>query len=468
MRDDEKSKSTPSVGDRFPNLKQLEEDVERSKLERSLAEARAGTAAAAQPKEPAPPKAPDFPKLDLDVTADTVTKSDYVTGLARVFVQMDATALADDIADAALNAARADGAARKYSFRVVHDATLLSGVDTHRLLAGQLTHLQTRLDDVVPAQKDERRKKKEQSVVPELALATVAAGITLAVQAIGALSKLFAHDYQVSGREVSPDDLGLDIDIAHFLIAKKKSDETVTVAIDRLMPTPPSAEIVTDTWTLADASENRLLPHVRTLAHAHAEAKSRVETTRIAITAVDDQIKELTKLVPAAHEDTSDARAELENARKRRDELGRALPPFEAALADTQHDYDRGVGLLRDIEAFLTAVLSPGAAGGRAPLLDAARAEVLAVPASPDSDELRLVVYAKLIAAGVDQTIDAKRLRDDEVRALAGATAEFAVLSSTALLDSGVRSAIQSSNLKLTDDDSFKQHRLNYVGLQRE
>lgn len=467
MAQDEKSTSTPSVGDRFPALRQLEEDVERAKLERALAEARAGKAAAIQPQEPAPPEPPELPKLDLDVAADTVAKSDYVTGLARVFVQMDAIALADDIADAALNAARGAGAARKYTFRVVHDATLLAGVDTHRLLAGQRAHLQTRLDEVVPVEKEKRKEKEEPPAAPELALATVTAGITLAVQAIGALSKLFAHDYQVSGQEVSPDNLGLDIDVAHFLLAKKKSDETVTVAIDRLMPTPPSAQIVTDTWRLAEASEKRLFPHVRSLAHAHGEAKSKAETTRTAITAVDEQISELTKLVPSAHQDPSDARAELENAKKRREELERALPALEAERAKTQYDYDRGVGLLRDIEAFLTALLSPGAAGGRPPLLEAARAEILATPAKANSDELRLVVYAKLIAAGVDQTIDAKRLRDDEVRALAGATAEFAVLSSGALLDSGVRSAIQSSNLKLTDDDSFKQHRLNYVGLQR-
>ena len=154
MADEEKPKQTPTVGERFPNLKQLEEDVERAKLEKALAEARAATAVAKQPKPP------ELPEFDLEVAADTVTKSDYVTGLARVLVQMDAIAVADDIADAALIAARNAGNARKYRFRVAHDCSLLAAVDRYRLLKGQLAHLQTRLNEAAPARADEQEKKQ--------------------------------------------------------------------------------------------------------------------------------------------------------------------------------------------------------------------------------------------------------------------------------------------------------------------
>ncbi len=461
MADNEKPKPTSSVGDRFPNLKQLEEDVERANLDQALAEARAATASAKQPKPP------DMPNLDLKVAPDTVTKIDYVTGLARVFVQMDAMALADDIAEATLNAARKAGHARRYKFRVVHDASLLAAVDRYRMLDGQLKQLNTRLKEVAPEEQEKEEEEPEDPVGAELASAAVVAAISVAAQAIGAVSKLFAHDYQLSGREVSPENLGFDLDLAHYLVSKKKPDETVTVEVDRLMPTPPAAQIVTDAWELADATEKRLIPRVRALAHAHAESKSKAETTKAAIAALDEQIKELTKLIPAKHEETSDVRDALAAARQNRDALHKDLPDLEATLAENQHDYERGVGLLRDIEAFLTSILAPGATGGRPALLDASRAELLAAPAAADK-ELQLVVYVQLIAAGVDQTVDLKRLRDDDLRVLAGATAEFAVFSSGALLDSGVRSVLQSSKMKLNEDDSFEQHRLNYLGLQRE
>lgn len=466
MADDEKPKP-PSVGERFPNLKQLEEDVERAKLDQALAEARAATASAKQPKQP------DL--SGLGVTPETVTKSDYVTGLARVFVQMDAMALADDIADAALNAAREKNEARTYRFRVVHDSSLLAAVDRYRMLEGQRGQLMSRLCEIAPSQQEpaeeeEQEEPPQQEEEPvaraELAPAVIAA-IPVVLQAIGAFSKLFAHDYQLSGREVSPENLGFDLDLAHYLVAKKKDDETVIVEVDRLTPTPESAQIVTDVWALADATEGRLIPRVRSVARTHAESKSKAETVRASITALDEQIKELMTRMPEEHPESSDVRDALATARASRDALSDSLPSLEAALAASQHDYDRAIGLLRDIESFLISALAPGADGRRPALLDAARAEVLAVPAD-DRNELQLVLYAQLIAAGVDQTVDAQRMRDDELRVLAGATAEFAIFSAGELLDSGVRSVLQSSTMKLDEDESFTQHRLNYLGLRRE
>src|SRR6476659_1487384 len=115
-----------SVSDRFPALKQLEEDVERAKLEQALAEARTATGKA------------KLPSLDVSLTPDTVATSDKTTGLARVLVQSAAVTLADDIADICLDAASrvtpASGGRRSYIFRVVSDAAAPVAVDVYRLL----------------------------------------------------------------------------------------------------------------------------------------------------------------------------------------------------------------------------------------------------------------------------------------------------------------------------------------------
>jgi hypothetical protein len=77
------------------------------------------------------------------------------------------------------------------------------------------------------------------------------------------------------------------------------------------------------------------------------------------------------------------------------------------------------------------------------------------------------VLYVRLIAGGIDEAMESKSGLD-QFRALAGASAEFALLGSRGrLLTSGVRSVLQTSTMRLDNPRSFHQDRPDYVGLDR-
>ena len=100
----------------------------------------------------------------------------------------------------------------------------------------------------------------------------------------------------------------------------------------------------------------------------------------------------------------------------------------------------------------------------RPPALEAARVEALLADGGDGTG--RYVLYARLIV-GELQRVETK-LGPDHFRWVAGAAAEFALLRSDGqLLTSGVRTALQSSTMKLSDPDSFRQRRLNYLGQER-
>jgi hypothetical protein len=457
--DEDKGQAPSSVGDRFPALKQLEENVERAKLEQSLAEARAKTTTA------------KLPDLDVELARDSVTVSDKTTGLASVLVQMDAIALADDIADIALDAARraatGDGAtSRTYNIRVVTDPAGLGGVDVYRMLEGELKELNQRLDRVAPAK---RPDKEETRGIMEFAGAAAAVG--LGVQLIGLASKLFARDYQVSGREVAVGDLGIDLQVAHYLSAKKKSDETVNVEVERVRQTPTGSKIVEEVRKLAISGEARLAPLVNRAAQALAEKRSSAETDKASITPLNAEILKLTERVhatePAKDKPEADGlTALLGELTDRRKHLEAGLPGRERELADALHGYEQITALVSDIEDFLTAALTPSADRRRAPVFEAARVEKL-VAEVPDKAMTEYVLFVRLVAGGIDQTIETK-LGPDRVTMLAGASAEFALIGREGrLLASGVRPALQASTMKLDDPDSFHQRRPAYVPQDR-
>lgn len=492
------SQAALSVGERFPSLRQLEEDVERAKLEQALAEARVAGSKAGIPtgavdqakleKELAEAQAAaakaKLPTLDVDVARDTVGMSDKTTGIASVLVQFDSIALADDIAELALDAARADATGSdsefRYSIRVVADPAALSGVDVFRLLEGQLRHLVTRLDEIAPSQPPKSQEPRKagperKALVP---LAVAAPAISLGVSAIGLVSKLIAREYQISGSAVTGE-LGFDLETAHYLIGKARPDEDVEVTVDRLLPTPASSEIIGRLWELATSSDVRLVPAVAASSSKLAEARSEVETVKSAVVALNAEIIELTKLVPALPQNGStktrkrpDSEGTDESAgvapllrelTERRKTLEEGLPELESALAVARDEYDRFTGLLTDVKDFLRAALSPGTTGNRPPAFEAARAEDLATGA----DTGTYVLYVRLIAGGIDRTIETK-LGPDYFHTLAGVTAEFALLAPGGrILETGTRSALQSSTMKLTDPGTFRQSRPNYVGRDR-
>lgn len=84
---DRSASTDQPVGGRFPALKGLEEQVERTRLQQASAEARAATVRAARP---------DF---KVDIARDTETFGDKTTDVARMLVQHEAVVLADYTAD---------------------------------------------------------------------------------------------------------------------------------------------------------------------------------------------------------------------------------------------------------------------------------------------------------------------------------------------------------------------------------
>jgi hypothetical protein len=454
-----------NVGDRFPALKELEEVVERAKLEQGLAEARAAKVKA------------HLPDVDVDIKQDTATVGDK-TGLARVLVQMDTVALADDVADIALDAAREawpsenkDG--HHYVMRVVSDPALIRDVDVFRVVEGRLKNLRARVDELVPAPHRQKVPKAEETAaVAEAIPAVVAVGV--AAQAAGLASKLLAKSYHVSGEEVAVDDLGFDLLVARYLRLKKQSDEQVEIEVDRLMPTAEST-IMTQIWQLALDAEQDVVPEVARRAITLAEATAHATAAEAEIEALDLELQELDKRVPekaaaggegqARGGEPRDVLSLRAERNKRRDDLAAKLPTLQSAVSEARGQHDQATGLRDDIDDFVTYALSPTDATGRPPAVQAARIERLV---SGHSDGgVTYVLYCRPIAGGIDRTLETK-LGPDRWIALAGATVEFALLGTDGkLLTSGVRSVLQSSSMNLGHPESLAQARPNYGGLDR-
>jgi hypothetical protein len=471
-----------SVGDRFPVLKQLEEDAERAKLEQALAEARAATVKASLPtadverakldKEQAEAEAARMkallPDLDVEVAKDTVTRSDKTSGLAPVLMQMDSEPIADDIAEVALDMARnkaSDTKSFAYVFRVVTDPDVLGGVDVYHVLEGKRKDLETRLNEYVPADGGEP-DGPEALAIPVLAISTA---VSLGVQAIGLASKLFAKQYEIASREVAVNDIGFDLLLADNLMrGDLKSDETVEVKVDRIMPTPANSKTIQAIWQLAKTRDAKLYPTVVTNAKALAEAKAELKALEDELKARDAEILELTKRVPEKGEEGENDESVsgvvdfLREATKKRDELLGEVPRLHVALTDAQTKYERGTDLLTEIDEFVTIALTPDPNGGRAPAIVAARVEDIA--SSDSGGTNRYLLYARLVAGGLDQTV-ATKTGADHFRALAGLSGEYAMLDETTgeLVAAGVKSVLQCTEMKLDDPDEFKQTHPGYT-----
>jgi hypothetical protein len=439
------------VGDRFPALKQLEEDAEREKLNQAVAEARAKALTA------------KLPSAKVELARDTVTAGEKTTGLARVLVQMCSSVLADDVAELTLDAARESTDAqgeRSYRIRIVDDPNAFRDVDVARILQGQLGNLTKRIDDYAPT------KAKPAAAQEALTAALLAVGpiVGLGIQLGGLASKLLAREYHVSGAEVAVDDLGFDLLLARRLMDKCHEDETLVVEVDRILPTP-EPQIVVDVWELALKAERRVAPAVAAAAVARAEAQAELDADEAAITATDEEILELVKkLGGTGTGNAGNVASELGKLRDVRAGLANGLAARRKKLAETREQHDRGTALLKDIEDFLTQALTP-AEGGRPPIMQAARVASLS---APEPGEATHFLFARLVAGGVDQTIETK-VGADRWFAICGSTVEFAVMSAGGeLRTSGVRPVFQTSDMKLGDPDSIRHERPGYVPYARQ
>jgi hypothetical protein len=452
-----------SVGDRFPSLKPLEELTERAKLEKARAEAQAGALKA------------KLPSLDLKVTEGSVTQSDKTTGLARVLVQMDSELVADHIAiralDGACGATSSQGTERKYAFRVISDLGVLASLDAATLMKRQAQDLRSRIDEYVPAPTTPGQQR------PLVDPATLSAIVGLGVQAAGSVINLLATDHTLSGREVPVEDLGLDLSVARCLIEQKHARESVEVAIDRTLPAAKPDGIVADVLQVASDGEKKVNPKV-----ADAGAKVAIKSAEIAgddaeIAAIDAQILKLvehlpateaqttTKKQPATKSQPSEVENELAGVRKRRAELTNALAKKRRDLSSAQIDYERGSTLLSDIETFTAAALT-APDGSRPPLFKAARAEGLLAALQGQEP---FILYARLLAAGLDQDVEDRKVRSDHLIAVAGVSAEWALLDKEGRLIAGnALSILQSSKWELGEPESLAQHRVGSMGISRE
>jgi hypothetical protein len=403
-----------------------------------------------------------LPNLDTEIGADTATVGDK-TGLARVLVEMDSYALADDIAEVVLDVVRdhwpPELGDRVYSIRVVSDPAFLRDVDVYRIIEARLKNLRTRLTAFPPPPKNRHTPK---AIVGALGAAGL---VTAGIQAFGLATKLFARSYQVTGEEVAVDDLGFDLSMAHQLRANRAEDERLRVEVDRLSPTADSA-IAKDLWQLALDADQALAPQVAERAGGLAEARARATSNEDAIKALDSLLLELVKKIPEqagpaakGAEGGRDAASLWTQLRNERAQLFEQLPALKQAVATARKPYEEATALMQEIEDFLTyAITVP--AGGRAPIAQAARVEGLA--SSDPKHRDRFTLYCRLIAGGVDRTIETK-LGPDKWMTLAGASAEFALLSSEGkTLRTGVLSRLESSSINLDNPDSFRQKRPGY------
>jgi hypothetical protein len=443
MAEDEVA-ATP--GDRFPLLKPLEESVERAKLRQALVEANAATLKA------------QLPSFDGEVQQDTVVMSDKTSGLARVLVQFDSSTLADDIADRALMSARASttASARKkrptYVFHVIADPAVFKDVDAYHLLNEELDLLIPRVMAFAP---DTDFKTMFDPL-------TVSVLVGAGISAVGLLTKLLAREYTLSGTQVSVDDLGLDLEIADALQKNKEKDERVEVTVDRVMPTPATGEVLQKLRQLASLADQALIPKLAASAAALEKASAAAESSTAEIASIDERIIELLKRIPDSSK-ASPLMDELNRLKDAQTGLRQDLLEQRETLARERDAHDRGTALLADIKAFLTAALT-ASGGNRAPALQAARGEMLA---AKEKAQGHFVLYARLLAGGIDQEVE-KKIGPDRFLVMAGATAEYALLNGEGrLLGSKVSSLLEASTMNLTEPDTFRRLRVGYMDFHR-
>jgi hypothetical protein len=471
MADDKAAAETKAVGDRFPALKQLEEDVERAKLDQALVEARSKALAA------------KVPNLEVELGQDTVTQAEKTTGLARVLVQQCSSVLADDVAGLALDAARRatnpdPNKQRRYIIRIIDNPETVRDVDLFRTLDEELTLLAARIDDYAPESEapdgegDGDGDGEADGEVQDAALPLVpaAAIVGLGVQAVGLVSKLLARSYQVSGVEVAVDDLGFDLLLAKRLDDQLKEDEKLRVEVDRLLVTP-NAQILDRVWKLAAAADQRVAPVLAAAAASHAETEAAQTADETAVTALDAQILELTKRVTDAEDgaEPDDVAGRLAELNEERTGLIEGLPDRRGAVAEAREHHHRGTALVKDVEAFIIEALT-APDKGRAPIMRAARVEAWAAQSDgQDKDAYTTyLLFARLVAGGVDRTIETK-VGADRWSSLSGTTVEFAVLDADGeLCDSGVRSVLHAWEMKLGDPEDAKDFRPKYAPVERE
>ncbi len=480
-----------AVGDRFPALRGLEEQVERARLAQALAQAEAATATAA------------VPKFDVALESDTVTSSDKTTALVSVLTQGPAGWLAHDIAgialDAALREAEAIAAAlqefeaeveseRSYRFFVSTDPSIVGGRDSLHLLRKVLAGLTVRLDaycgpQELPGEVEDDQRLGEavgeegaeydadsgteedagggQEATLPLSPAVAGVVITGVLQAVGLVTRVLKRSYVFSGGAADLANLGFDLSLANALWLRAHSDEVVVADVDRFT-TAIGTEIADSVMRLAQRADTQLVNALSAARVNVATATARSDAVAAEIEALNAQILKLIDEEQAATLTPPPQPAEgapptgldqLETDRRR---LVGSLPELAKARAAAEARLNEGQLLRTDLMAFLGQCLTP-AADGRPPLISAARAEAMTqVNGSAHS----FVLYARPLAGGLDQTVETK-LGADHWFKLAGLSVEFCCLTAEGrTIAADVRTALVATSAKLDDPSTFEQERV--------
>lgn len=279
---------------------------------------------------------------------------------------------------------------------------------------------------------------------------------SLLPSAVTSLTRLFAHQYTVSGTAIASPDLGVDLRLAGALRAKMSSDPSVKILVNRLW-VPPASHLLDRLLAVAD----RLLKLQRqTVASdvARDAAAAAVARKNEAILAARDDRKALIEKAPTTTDSTTSGwQTAWDQVSADLEQLADELVTLEGQLAEMEAAADRLTRLVTQVEGFLTGVLTND--GGAAPLFGAMRGEWLR------ASEEHLIVHARVLSAGVDQVLDTK-LGPDKRSILSGASIEYAAVDhASQLLFSGVYDGLWSASMKLTEPNTFNGEPVGYVAV---
>jgi hypothetical protein len=181
------------------------------------------------------------------------------------------------------------------------------------------------------------------------------------------------------------------------------------------------------------------------------------------LTALDQQLlKLIEKAEPAddaGRRPAAPPRTPVDELRDLRQDVVARLPQLARRHAAAQSAVDAGEALQAEVQAFLAECVT--AVGAELPpLLRAARAEAVACP--PDGGEPYLLCV-RLLAGGLDRTIEERQLRTDRWTTLSGVSAEYCcVTPSGEVVASGVRHVIEAATCELSDPSTFRRSPVDY------
>ncbi|HRD59316.1 MAG TPA: hypothetical protein PK324_03505 [Nocardioides sp.] len=401
--------------------------------------------------------------LDIPVEKDALTTQGDATGLASTYAGRAAHQSIDDIADQVVNATNS---MRNPELLIVADASFVMDQQLSGEIDVRLGLLERKLTDAGVPEADDKDTladvMKGLEGTPggdEVRTFGPAAGAlaSLLPSALTTLTRLFAHQYTASGTAIADPDLGVDLRLAGALRGKMSSDPSVEILVNRLW-VPPNSPLLDRILKTAD----RLLKLQRLAAEADVardRAATLVTRKNEEILAGRDQRKALIEQVPSDKDsDKSGWQAAWDAVTKEMADLAAALVDLEGDLATKESAAEELAALVTEIESFLTGVLT-APEGAPAPLFGAMRGEWLR------GNEQRVIVYARVLSAGVDQVLDLK-LGPDKRCVLSGASIEYAAVGHPGeLLFSGVYDGLWTASMKLTDPSTFAGEAVGYVAV---